>query len=170
MSAHPAEAVRAVLEATPKLLAHLVTSIPAHAFERPLDEGWSVKDVVAHLADAELIAFAERIGRIAESDRPFIRSIDPPARLATGRYRDRSLEDLLGEFTFRRARNLELVNRLSAEDLMRVGEHDEAGEITIYNVVHQWAYHDLMHLKQIASMLQTSLIEGMGNTRRFYDL
>jgi hypothetical protein len=51
---------------------------------------------------------------------------------------------------------------------MRRGEHDTAGEISALDIVHQWAYHDLMHLKQIESMLQAGLIERMGNTQLFY--
>jgi hypothetical protein len=58
---------------------------------------------------------------------------------------------------------------LTPTELRRIGEHDQAGQISIEEIIHQWAYHDLMHLKQIASMLQAPLVEGMGNTRRFYD-
>ncbi len=59
---------------------------------------------------------------------------------------------------------------LSPEQLARAGEHDQAGEITVAGIVHEWAYHDLMHAQQITRMLQAPLVESMGNTRRFYDV
>ena len=52
----------------------------------------------------------------------------------------------------------------------RGGQAHEAGEITAEDIAHQWAYHDLMHIKQNASILQAGLIGRMGNTRKFYDV
>ena len=54
------------------------------------------------------------------------------------------------------------------QSLDRVGDHDEAGEISVADIAHQWAYHDLMHLKQAESIIQLRLEGGMGNTRLFY--
>lgn len=104
-----------------------------------------------------------------EEDHPFIASIDPSARLLDQDDRDRPLDDLLDQLARRRSANLDLLAPLTPSELRRTGEHDEAGEISVEGVIHQWAYHDLMHLKQIASMLQAPLVERMGNTRRFYD-
>jgi hypothetical protein len=157
-----------MLSRTPNVLKGLVSDL--ESVTQTLDEGWSVKDVVAHLVDAESIAFADRIRRIVEEDRPFIESIDPPARLDDGGYSERSLTELLDDLAERRSANLSVVEGLSPQQLSRSGEHDQAGEISLEQIIHQWAYHDLMHLKQIASLLQEPLVAYMGNTRRFYDL
>jgi len=61
-----------------------------------------------------------------------------------------------------------LARALSPEQLGRVGDHDEAGEISVADIAHQWAYHDLMHLKQAESIIQVQLEPGMGRARRFY--
>jgi hypothetical protein len=66
-----------VLSALPGALRALLSSVPAHAVEVPIDDGWSAKDVVAHLLDVEGVAFTDRIRRILREDRPFIRPIDP---------------------------------------------------------------------------------------------
>ena len=43
--------------------------------EQPNAEGWSLKDIVAHLVDVEDVAFVERISRMLGEDRPFIASL-----------------------------------------------------------------------------------------------
>jgi hypothetical protein len=122
------------------------------------------------MVDTEAGVLADRVRRIVEEDRPFIRSIDAPARLVAGGYRERSVASLLDEFESLRREHVEWLSALTDDELARAGDHDEAGEITASDVAHQWAYHDLMHLKQIASMLQEALVEHMGNTRKFYDV
>ena len=156
-----------VLAITPALVRQLVQGISTEAAEAPVDEGWSAKDVVAHLIDTDGV-IGGRIRRIVEEDRPFIRSIDPPARLEQGGYRGRALSDLLAEFDTVRVASLRMLHSLSPAQLARVGDHDEAGEISAADLAHQWAFHDLMHVQQICKILQLPLLSGMGNTRRFY--
>jgi hypothetical protein len=59
---------------------------------------------------------------------------------------------------------------LSEQELARNGEHDEVGEICVSDIAHQWAAHDVSHLRQIALMIQQHLAPLMGNTRGFYDV
>jgi hypothetical protein len=89
MSAEATRAIHGVLASTPTVLKGLLENLDDDSLATPRDEGWSVKDVVAHLTDTEWIAFAERIRRIAQEDHPFIASIDPSARLLKGGYGDR---------------------------------------------------------------------------------
>lgn len=159
-----------VLERTPLVLRSLLSGLPSSAVEAPNPEGWSLKDIVAHLLDVEDGVMVERITRMLESDRPFIRSIDPPARLAAGGYAARPLDDLLDDLARQRARHVPWLASLTSEQLARAGEHDEAGEIYVVDLAHQWAAHDLTHLRQIALMLQTHLAPLMGRTRMFYDV
>ena len=134
------------------------------------DDGWSAKDALAHMLDVELGVISVRVRRMLDEDRPFIRSIDAPARLVEGGYAARSAESLLDELTEARERHVAWLRTLTVEQFARSGDHDEAGEITAGDVAHQWAYHDLMHIKQIASMLQLGFVARMGNTRKFYDV
>jgi hypothetical protein len=80
------------------------------------------------------------------------------------------VDDLLEELSRQRAAHAPWLAGLSADQLNRGGEHDEIGEIFVVDVAHQWAAHDLSHLRQIAHMLQTHLAPLMGNTRAFYDV
>jgi len=160
----------AILRSTPDVLRAFFAALPEPDALHAVDDGWSARDALAHLVDTEAGVLAERVRRIVDEDRPFIRSIDAPARLIEGGYRDRSVASLLDELASLRRRHVEWLATLPDADLARAGDHDEAGEISASDVAHQWAYHDLMHLKQIASMLQGALLTHMGNTRKFYDV
>jgi hypothetical protein len=168
MSIEPAAI--AVLRATPRLLRDLLADIPPESASQAAAGEWSARETLAHLVDTEAGVLGERVRRIVEEERPFIRSIDAPARLAAGGYATRTAASLLEEFSVLRARHLPWLERLDEASLSRAGNHDEAGEITASDVIHQWAYHDLMHLGQIAAALQDRLVARMGNTRKFFDV
>lgn len=159
-----------ILEETPEALRRLVKRVPDEVVIEPRDDGWSARDALGHVLDVEEGVIPVRIRRIIEEDRPFIRSIDAPARLEAGGYRNRTVSSLLDELTKRRTTNVDWLRSLTQAQLARAGDHDEAGEITAGDIAHQWAYHDLMHLKQIASIFQEGLVGRMGNTRKFYDV
>jgi DinB superfamily len=163
-------AALAVVGSTPGVLRSLLGGLPLQVIQAPNAEGWSLKDIVAHLVDVEEVAFVERMQRMLDEERPLVRSIDPPARLAAGGYAARPLEELLKELEQRRARDVIWLRGLRAEQLGRVGVHDEVGEITVSDIAHQWAAHDMAHLRQMAHMLQAHLAPLMGATRGFYDV
>jgi hypothetical protein len=155
---------------TPRVLRALLAGLPTVVLETPNDEGWSLKDIVAHLVDVEGIAFVEGINRMLVEDRPFIQSIDPPARLAAGDYAARDMANLLNDLDGNRAAHAAWLAALTPAQLLRVGEHDTVGEIRVMDIAHQWAAHDMAHLRQIAPMLQQHLAPRMGATRGFYDV
>jgi hypothetical protein len=159
--------VFAIVTATPAMLRDLFAPLPPEARDAELDEGWSARHCLAHLLDTEDVIVG-RMRRVVEEERPFIRSIDAPARLRDGGYLTREWQDLLAEFEIVRAEGIAWLRSLPAAALDRVGDHDEAGEISVADIAHQWAYHDLMHLKQAESIIQLRLEAGMGRTRLFY--
>jgi DinB superfamily len=170
---HPARvdgAAVEVLQRTPGVLRALLAGLPAELLERPNAEGWSLRDIVAHLHDVEGIAFIERITRMLDEDQPFIRSIDPPARLIAGNYAARDMQQLLEELDLQRHDHAAWLASLSPDQLLRTGEHDEVGEIRVIDIAHQWAAHDMAHLRQAALMIQQYFAPMMGATRGFYDV
>ena len=136
----------------------------------PNPEGSSLKDIVAHLHDAESIAFVERITRMLAEERPFIQSIDPPARLVAGGYSSRALSDLLGDLQRLRAEHVAWLGSLSSASSNARVEHDTVGDIRVIDIAHQWAAHDMAHLRQVGRMLQEYFAPLMGATRGFYDV
>jgi hypothetical protein len=161
------EAVFAVVGASSALLRAFYSDLPPDVLHEDLDDGWSPLHVLAHLLDTEDVIVG-RMRRIVEEQRPFIRSIDATGRLEASGYLQRDVETLLRDFEVRRAAGVAWLRSMSPAQLARLGDHDEAGEISAADHAHQWAFHDLMHLKQAMTMLQSRLERGMGNTRRFY--
>src|SRR5215216_4534193 len=165
---HPAAI--AILRSTPATLRSLVAGVPDGVLLAPVDDGWSVRDVIAHLVDTNSGVIVARMRRIVEEDHPYIRSIDAPARLEAGGYRTRSVASLLDELARKRDEEVAWVLAQRLDALERTGEHDEAGEISALDQVYQWAWHDLDHLKQALEMLKHPMPPHIGNTRKFYDI
>jgi hypothetical protein len=159
-----------LIAGTPRVLRALLSGLPASLLNTPNPEGWSVKDIVAHLHDVEGVAFVERISRMLNEQQPFIHSIDPPARLEAGGYALKGLDDLLDELETRRSEHVVWLAALTREQLARPGQHDAVGEIYVVDIAHQWAAHDMAHLRQVSLMLQEYLAPLMGRTRGFYDV
>jgi DinB superfamily len=158
-----------VLDATPRVLRELCGSASEDGLATPMDKDWSPKHIVAHILDVEDIAFMQRIRRIVEEDRPFIRSIQPTERIDEAGYMNRPVADLLDELQRRRGADITWVRSIEPSRLNRIGDHDEAGEITASNIVHYWATHDLTHLHQLALMLRSRLAGRVGNMQRFFE-
>jgi hypothetical protein len=159
-----------VIGSTPAVLRALLEVLPQDVIDEPNEAGWSLKDVVAHLVDVEDGVMVERIERMLHEEQPFIESIDPPARLIESGYRKRELVELLSDLDNMRTRHIRWLEGLTADELARSGEHDTVGKIKVIDIAHQWAAHDMAHLRQVALMIQQHLAPLMGNTRAFYDV
>jgi hypothetical protein len=147
----------------------ILQAVPSTSLEPPADGEWGARAVLEHLIDVEGIAFRERIGRILNEDDPFIRSIDPPARLEEGGYVELPLDELIDRLARMRGEDVEWLRSLSLAQLERTGTHDEAGTIGASELVHYWACHDLLHLRQLFSALQARMLPHIGNTRLFLE-
>jgi hypothetical protein len=130
---------------------------------------WGARQVLEHLIDTESIAFRDRIGRILQEDRPYIQSIDPPARLQEGGYAERTLEDLLEIFEIRRTESITWLRSIDEGEFDREGEHEAAGTIRVGELLHYWAAHDLTHLSQMMTALRSRLLPHIGNMYMFLE-
>ncbi len=171
------QAALTIIGRTPAVLRGLVGGLDAAVLEAAPgsteDSPWGPRRVAEHLLDVEDIGFMDRVRRLVDAggggERPYIRSIDPPARLVAGGYAERSLEDLLDEFEQRRASDVAWLQSLPAGALASEGEHDRAGIFAARDLIHYWACHDLLHLRQIARALQDTLAPFAGNLVRFFE-
>ena len=107
---------------------------------------WTGKQVVAHLADAEMgIGF--RIRQVLSEDNHRVQPWDEGAWAR--RYTDVDVESALSSYLASRRWNLSLLRGLSAEDLEREAYHPERGPETLGTIVRVLAGHDLNHLAQL---------------------
>jgi len=119
------------------------------------DGKWSVHDVVAHLQDLELV-YAVRIRTIlagAGGDRP-LPSLAQNAWVERVHRRE-PLQELLEQFHFHRRTNLQLLERLTDEELARTGVHPEYGPISVRDAFGRMERHDEKHLGQIERIKHT---------------
>jgi hypothetical protein len=171
------QAALTVIGSTPAVLRGLVGGLDAAVLlaapGSTNDPSWGPRQVAEHLLDAEDVGFMDRVRRVVAAgeggERPYIRSIDPSARLVAGGYAERSLEDLLDELEQRRAGDVAWLRSLPASALASIGEHDRAGTFAAGDLVHYWACHDLLHLRQIARALQDTLAPFTGNLAMFFE-
>jgi predicted ATP-dependent protease len=119
------------------------------------------------LLDVQSVAFTDRMRRIVAEDRPLFQLIDPSQRLEQLGYQSWTVERLLNEFDRTRAGDVAFLRSLSPDDLQRIGQHQEAGDVSVSDLAHYCAVHDMMHLAQIAKMLQAHLSDRVGNMRRY---
>jgi hypothetical protein len=139
----------AVLEATPDALSHAMSDLSDEQMARPEREGkWSVRQVLRHLADSELV-WSYRLRVVWAEDRPQLMGYDQDAWAERLRYADSDPVKSLSEFNLLRRGNLRLLASASNADLNRVGVHAERGEESIGHMVDLYAGHDLLHLRQI---------------------
>ncbi len=142
-----------VLAATPKKLARLVKDLPKKRMARRSAEGrWSVTEVLAHLADTEMV-YGYRIRLILEGGGAPIQGIDQDAWARFSDYPEQKPERSLEAFRINRERLLWLLKRLPEESWEQFGMHSERGRETVRRTVELLAGHDVAHMKQIRRQL-----------------
>jgi hypothetical protein len=139
----------AVLRSTQAAIAAFLDSLPPDIATRPEAPGkWSIRDVVQHLADSELVG-GFRLRLVLAQHRPTLTGYDQDLWANRLRYHEVNLRDAFDQFTTLRRANLRLWERLGEADLSRVGLHSERGEESLEHMRRLYAAHDLLHLNQL---------------------
>ena len=160
-----------ILATTPAKLQREISSLSLREMKtRPAPGKWSVQEVLAHLDDIEEVGMRARVAAMVEQTRPLLPSIDQEARARSMRYNRRDPRRSLASFTRQRRANLAWLRKLPPAHLKRKGLHVTVGEISAEDLIHEWAFHDLGHLKQILEIKRYALFPRMGNMRAFYRL
>jgi hypothetical protein len=143
----------ALQAAAPERLALLLQGLStAQLALRPAPDKWSIQEVVAHLADDELVG-GYRLRLILSSPGTAIQAFDQDLWARTGRYSQRDVHSSLELFRVLRQANLELLHSLSAEEWEMRGVHAERGVESIRDIAMYFAGHDINHFRQIEAIL-----------------
>jgi hypothetical protein len=143
-----------VLAEMPSALRQAVAGLTPEQDALPERPGkWSVRQVVHHLADSDLVG-AFRFRMVLAHDAPELPGYDQDLWAERLRYQDGDLATALEDFTYYRLANLRLLRRASLEDMERVMRHAERGDEPLRHMVRLYAGHDLVHLRQIARIRQ----------------
>ena len=138
---------RAVLAATPGLVHQAVCEMTPEQIAAPISAGkWSPCQIVAHLADCELV-FSFRLRQTLAMASPVIQPFDQDDWAK--QYSSYDLPTALELFRAARGWNVRLIGGLGAADFEREMTHPERGTMTFRTVVETMAGHDLNHLGQL---------------------
>ena len=108
---------------------------------------WSAREIVHHLADAEMTG-AIRLRRLLAEERPEIVAYNEE-ECARRLHYDRPIEASLEAFGAARRSTTALLERLADEDWRREGTHSETGRYTIETWLEVYAGHAHDHAAQI---------------------
>jgi hypothetical protein len=109
---------------------------------------WSIRQIVAHLADAEMVAGARMRGIIAE-DNPRIEAYDQNAWATNLDYGRRKTSQALETFRRIRGENYELLKDLPPQVFEREGLHSERGPMSLKFLLQLMAEHAENHAAQM---------------------
>jgi hypothetical protein len=138
-----------VQAATPGRIRKLVRRLPPRRLKRrPAPGKWSIAEILAHLAEVELVA-GYRIRMILGSPGTKIQAFDQNVWAKVSHYRDLDARKSLEMFCTLRESNLILLRSLKPRQWKQYGMHQERGKESVARIVEMFAGHDLNHLKQI---------------------
>ena len=138
---------------TAKKLANLVRGkSPLRLRKRPAPDKWSAAEIIAHLADVEIVQ-SWRMRSILGAPGTAIQAFDQDAWVIAGHYGKRDPRKSLEQFRVLREHNLALLKSLTPEQWKHHGIHSERGEESIQRIVTMVAGHDLNHLEQVQAIL-----------------
>ncbi len=159
------EDVHAVLSTTPERWQRLVSTLPFDLLNRPPAEGeWSARQCLQHLLDAEHQNFPVRCRAfLAGRDFDAFDPNQPHADLDA-----QTPEQLMDAFAHARRESLVLLKQISDDDLGRTVRHPQFGPVTLAEMLHTWAAHDLMHTVQAERALMQPFMLGCGPWRSFF--
>jgi len=120
--------------------------------KRPAPGKWSVGEILAHLADAEIVT-AWRMRQILGAPGTPIQAYDQDVWAAAGHYEKRDARKSLEVFRSVREANLALLKSLKPEQRKQHGMHAERGVETIEHIARMMAGHDLNHLGQVERIM-----------------
>lgn len=142
----------ALQAAAPERLASLVAGLSSEELSgRPAPDKWSIQELVAHLADDELVG-GYRIRMILSSPGTEIQAFDQDVWSRTGRYDRMDVRLSLEMFRVLRVANLALLGTLRRDEWDMSGVHAERGVESIRDIAMYYAGHDINHFKQIEAI------------------
>ena len=135
--------------ATAKKLSRLIARTPAAKLrKKPAPGKWSAAEILAHLADCEIVV-GWRMRQILGAPGTPIQPFDQDAWAAAGHYEKRDARKSLEQFRAAREGNLALLKSLTPEQWKQHGMHAERGVETIERIVGMMAGHDINHTGQV---------------------
>ncbi|CAB4332554.1 MAG: hypothetical protein F2839_01605 [Actinobacteria bacterium] len=134
----------------------LASGLTAAQLDKTQADSWNARQVIHHVADSETQSYA-RLRRLIAEPGTTIQGYDEAAwgENETLGYRELPVAHSLAVFRAVRASTLEILERLTVEQLDNSGIHTESGEYTIWTWLENYIKHPSEHAEQIRSGLKS---------------
>lgn len=156
-----------VLDATPATLRAMLLGMPASTLDGAAGDSWSPREVIVHLASRQQAALEGRIRLMLDEDTPTLPALVHEQMVKQYPLADASVAEILADHARVRSEMLPFVRALTPAQLARTANLPAAGVVSAADVIHHVAFHDLVHIAQINSLLADSIERERGAMRVF---
>ena len=156
---------RAVLTITPTRWENMAHTLPAELLTRqPAAGEWSALECLQHILDTETIFAARLKYFLSGQDFPAFN----PDKEGTPLSATPSPLEMAARFTRLRKDSLTSLAVITPDDLKRRARHAELGMVSLGEMIHEWAAHDLNHTVQAERAIMQPFILGSGPWQVFF--
>ncbi len=113
---------------------------------RPVPGQWTIRELVWHVIDSDII-LGDRMRRIIAEDRPSLIGFDETLFTQRLFYQQRNLAPGVKLFELNRQVLADILGRLQPSDFERVGIHSEVGPLTLLQILEKTIAHLQHHRK-----------------------
>lgn len=143
----------AILTSSPRKLETLILGVSRKKLRtRPERGRWSVGEILAHLADTELV-IGFRMRLVLGSNKVPIQAFDQDMWADLSQYARHDPRLSLEAYRVQRKHNLQLLKLLPRKMWRHYGMHSERGKETITRIVQMMAGHDINHMRQLERII-----------------
>jgi hypothetical protein len=136
----------------PELLAVTLTGVFGEEEDfLPAPGKWSIRQLIAHVADSEMVG-AHRCRQMLAEENPTLIAYDQEAWAKNLDYARRKPKQSLESFRRMRAENYELLKDQPEAAFARVGNHTERGSLTLRGYLELLAQHAESHARQMQAV------------------
>ena len=136
----------------PELLAVVLTGVYGEETDFTLaPDKWSIRQIMAHLADGELVG-AQRFRQVIAEENPKLGAFDQDAWARNLDYARRQPKQALDSFRRIRAENYDLLKALPESAFDRTGVHSERGPLSLMQLLETYAAHAETHARQMQTI------------------
>jgi uncharacterized damage-inducible protein DinB len=139
-----------VIASTPGSLSTILCHLSGAQVDRaPAPGKWSIREILCHLADTEMV-FAFRIRQTLAEPHHLVQPFDQENWAKS--YSAYTADKALAVFAAVRDWNVSLIRSLPREAFSKPVTHPERGSMTLQTVIETMGGHDLNHLGQIEGL------------------
>ena len=115
---------------------------------KPSERSWSIKEIIIHVADSELVLI-HRMKAVFSEDNPILTAFDQD--LWTTRLNSQHIDHQLYLQLFKSLREsfLPILYHLTEQDYVRIGTHNQEGQLTFEEIFEHAIEHIDTHIEQI---------------------